>query len=188
MNPKTKYDPRIHNRQSIRLKGYDYSRAGFYFVTLCCEGRKHLFGKVERGRMILNEAGRVADACWLEIPDHFPHAVLHAHVVMPNHVHGIIELSGQKIFCPPGAGAENFLPLPRQHEFQKMIPRSIGSIVRGFKIGVTKWFRNREGDPGRDQPVKIWQRNYHERIIRDERAYQIISKYIHNNPLNWKGN
>jgi len=175
------YNPNIHHRRSIRLKGYDYSQAGLYFVTICVQDRECLFGKIENEKMILNDAGKIANECWLEIPNHFPNAVLYEHIVMPNHVHGIVELTQNNIAVVV-VGVENFQPLQQrqQHEFQKMIPRSIGSIVKGFKIGVTKWFRNNT-DIG-----KIWQRNYHEHIIRDEQSYKRISEYIINNPKNWK--
>ena len=117
-------------------------------------------------RMVLNAAGIVAHDCWMNIPHHFPNAVLHAFVVMPNHVHGIIELKDN-----PDSKKRN--------EFQKMIPRSIGSIVRGFKIGVTKWFRQQSYDD------PVWERNYFEHIIRDGDAFQTITYYINNNPQNW---
>lgn len=100
------YNPNIHHRRSIRLKGYDYSQAGLYFVTICCHNRMHLFGNVVNGGMELNDAGKIADACWMEIPNHFPNAVLHEYIVMPNHVHGIVELKTDinVVFV----GAENF--------------------------------------------------------------------------------
>ncbi len=213
------YNPNIHHRQSIRLKGYDYSQAGLYFITICVQDRKSLFGKIAGGdnvgvedfqplhhhqpEMVLNDAGKIADECWLEIPKHFPNAVLHEYIVMPNHVHGIVELKQND---DTNVGVQNFEPLPTQteftvgvenfhppqqsyessrNEFQKMIPRSIGSIVKGFKIGVTKWFRNNMLGVENYQPL-IWQRNYHEHIIRDEQSYQRISDYIINNPKNWK--
>ena len=176
------YNPNIHHRRSIRLKGYDYSQSGLYFITICCENRECRFGKIENDKMILNEAGKIADDCWLEIPGHFPNAILHEHIVMPNHVHGIVELTDAT-----NVGAENFLPLQSKHnEFQKIIPRSIGSIVKGFKIGVTKWFRKNDNVGVENfQPLQIWQRNYHEHIIRNEQSYQTISNYIINNPAKW---
>ena len=200
------YNSNIHHRRSIRLKGYDYSQAGLYFITICVQNKICLFGNIENTEMILNDAGKIANECWLEIPNHFPNAVLHEHIVMPNHVHGIIELQQNNFGA--NVGAENFLPLqqppslqppsslpqppgePPKNEFQKMIPRSIGSIVKGFKIGVTKWFRNnRTNNAGAknflpQQPV--WQRNYWEHIIRNEQSYQHISDYIINNPSKWK--
>ena len=196
MNDKPKYNPQIHHRRSIRLKGYDYSQAGLYFITICCQERECRFGKIEvradnnLPEMVLNDAGKIADECWMEIPKHFPNVKLHEHIVMPNHVHGIIELVdsvGAKNILPAQiVGVENFQPLQQQsnessrNEFQKMIPRSIGSIVKGFKIGVTVRAKNILPD------IKIWQRNYHEHIIRSEQSYNTISEYIINNPANWK--
>ncbi len=124
--------------------------------------------------MIMNDAGKMADKCWMEIPKHFPNAVLHEYVIMPNHVHGIIELVNDT-----NVGAENFLPLQQHNQFQKIIPHSIGSIVRGYKIGVTKWIRQNT------DVYNVWQRNFHEHIIRNEQSYQTISKYINDNPAKW---
>ena len=87
------FDPQIHKRRSIRLQGYDYSGSGLYFVTICTHTRACLFGQIVAGKMILNENGYWTEKCWLEIPLHFPNAILHEHIVMPNHIHGIIELT-----------------------------------------------------------------------------------------------
>jgi len=174
------YNPNIHHRRSIRLKGYDYSQAGLYFITICVKDRERLFGEIVDGKIVLNDAGKIADVCWLEIPKHFPNTVLHEHIVMPNHVHGIIELSQKNI---NDIRVENFQSV--QNEFQKIIPHSIGSIIRGYKIGVTKWFRNNTVGAENFLPV-LWQRNYYEHIIRDEKSYQRISEYIINNPKNWQ--
>jgi putative transposase len=194
----------LPNRKSIRLKGYDYSQAGLYFITICCDDRKCLFGKISDGKMIFNETGNVANECWLQIPKHFPNAILHEYIIMPNHVHGIIELIPEIL-----VGIQDNEPRtqniewaqnvePRQNEFQKIIPHSIGSIIRGFKIGVTKWIRqtsersvraeNIQPQPKNIQPQllkSIWQRNYYEHIIRNYQAYQNISNYIINNPTKW---
>jgi len=90
------YKPNIHHRKSIRLKGYDYSKSGLYFITICVKDRKCLFGNIMQENsvdpMVLNDAGKIVDECWLEIPKHFPNVVLHEHIIMPNHLHGIIEL------------------------------------------------------------------------------------------------
>ena len=80
----------MHNRRSIRFKGYDYTQAGLYFITICCQNRACLFGEIENGKMMLNDAGAIANDCWLNIPNHFPNAILHEYVIMPNHVHGKI--------------------------------------------------------------------------------------------------
>ena len=117
------YNPHIHHRHSIRLKGYDYSQSGLYYITICVQDRKCLFGKIVRindvriedfeprqREMILNDAGKIADNCWLEIPKHFPNAVLHEYIIMPNHVHGIIELIKTGLQCESVAnvGVQNF--------------------------------------------------------------------------------
>lgn len=172
-----KYNPNIHHRKSIRLKGYDYSQEGLYFITLCTQNRECLFGNITNGNMILNDAGMMVEKCWHEIPHHFPNTNLHEMVVMPNHFHGIIEITAV-------VRAKNFSPLP-----QSLPPRSpsktIGSIVRGFKIGVTKWFReNKQNQFPIGKPV--WQRNYWDRIIRNNDEYQRIMQYIINNPQQWE--
>lgn len=199
------YNSNKHHRKSIRLKGYDYSQAGFYFITICVHDRLCFFGEIVDGEMILNDAGRIANQCWLDIPKHFPNVVLRENIVMPNHIHGIIELVGANNYSPVinfteidspesvndldngvknipndnGAknisndnGAKNISPL-------RSPSKTIGSIVRGYKIGVTKWFRSN------GNMENIWQRNYWEHIIRDEPSYYRISEYIINNPGNW---
>ncbi|GAB5047449.1 hypothetical protein TdN_18410 [Thermodesulfovibrio sp. TK110] len=85
--------------------------------------------------MVLNDTGQIAQKCWLEIPDHYPNMILDEFVIMPNHIHGIIFINNKKT----NVGVQNFEPL--QNRYQKIIPKSIGSIIRGFKIGVTKLFR-----------------------------------------------
>ena len=79
-------------RRSIRLKGYDYSQSGFYFITICTHKKECLFGNIFNNSVELNDLGKYAHKCWMNIPAHFPNAVVHEHVIMPNHIHGIIEL------------------------------------------------------------------------------------------------
>ena len=172
------YNPHIHHRRSIRLKGYDYAQAGLYFVTICCQDRACLFGEIIDGKMILNDAGEIANECWTNIPNHFPNSVLHEYVIMPNHVHGIIELKSEYV------GAENIPPNHNGANDDSPLrspSKTIGSIVRGFKIGVTKWMRQNT------DLNNVWQRNYYEHIIRNEQSYQTISQYIINNPAKWVG-
>ena len=159
------------------MQGFDYSQPGAYFVTICTQERACLFGDVLDGDMRLNDAGRIVEQCWLAIPIHFPDAVLDAFVVMPNHVHGIVVIIDRAV------GAKNFSSQPRKNKAVRTPNRSpsktIGSIVRGFKIGVTKWFRESRGTE------KVWQRNYYEHIVRDEEALSRIRQYIENNPMQW---
>ncbi len=181
-------------RKSIRLKGYDYSQEGFYFITICTDNKKCIFGKIEDSQqmdivgaknfspvMFLNETGRIADKCWLEIPKHFSHAILHEHIIMPNHVHGIIEL-----IEIAESRAKGFSPLQTEYKTSFTSPsKTIGSIVRGFKIGVTKWLRNYRME---DYPIQrmVWQRDYYEHVIRDEKEYCKITDYIVNNAAKWR--
>jgi putative transposase len=173
-----KYNPEIHRRHSVRLKEYDYSRAGLYFITICTQNRLFLFGKIENGEMLLNDAGKNTNECWLQIPEHFPQIKLHGHIIMPNHIHGIIEIT--KITT---VGAKHFSPSPNRANVDSPLRQSpsqtIGSVVRGFKIGVTKWFHVNT------DIQTIWQRNYYEHIIRDDKSYHKISEYIQTNPLKW---
>jgi REP element-mobilizing transposase RayT len=165
----------IHHRKSIRLRGYDYSQAGLYFITICTHGRLPIFGKISDGKMMPNEGGKMVEKCWHAIPDHFPWAMLDEFVVMPNHVHGIIIVGANNHLPPPN----NHLPPPNNHLPQHGTSRTVGSIVRGFKIGATKWFR------ANTDVHAVWQRNYYEHIIRNEEAYLKIAEYIQANPLLW---
>lgn len=190
-----KYNPDKHKRRSIRLKGYDYSREGLYFITICCQNRAHYFGEIINEEMQLNEIGEIAQKCWRDIPNHFKNVLLHTFVVMPNHIHGIIEIVtpvGANQHLPYNETVNQHLPhnetanyhLPDDNRAKDISPlrgtsNTIGSIVRGFKIGVTKWVRSNTNIH------QIWQRNYYEHIIRNEASYFRIHEYIENNPAKW---
>jgi len=187
------------NRRSIRLKGYDYSSPGAYFVTLCTQNRKCLFGQVVNKEMQLNDMGRIAKKCWNEIPSHFSHVRLDEFTVMPNHIHGILIVTpvGANNYSPIGENiltpvrAKNLSPL-RTNNHSPHRPqgtsKTIGSIIRGFKIGVTKWCRkqNRQNIPCSDTIKDIWQRNYFDHIIRDDKSLNRIREYIIQNPMQWE--
>ncbi|MBI4353588.1 MAG: transposase, partial [Candidatus Omnitrophica bacterium] len=95
-----------HHRRSVRLRGYDYSRAGAYFVTVCTGNREFLFGNIHSGKMVVNDAGKMAELCWQKIPEHYPDVAVDIYVVMPNHVHGILVIKNQT-----DVGANNYSPL-----------------------------------------------------------------------------
>jgi REP element-mobilizing transposase RayT len=151
-------------RNSTRLVGFDYCQVGWYYLTLCCQGRAHRFGEIKDAQMMLNASGMHAAQCWRHIPDHFPNAQLDTFVIMPDHMHGIIQIVGANNHSPFGPSGTS---------------RTIGSMVRGFKCGVSVWFRQ-NGDQS-----QIWQRNYWERVIRDDLELQRIRQYITDNPKNW---
>lgn len=170
-------NPEIPRRRSIRLQVYDYSQAGAYFVTLCTQDATCLFGNIADGEMLLNEAGRVVEMCWKEIPNHFPHVQLDEFVIMPNHVHGILFIGDTPI-----GRAKNFSPLPDPKFLRRPAgtSKTLGSVIRGFKIGVTKWLRQNTSIQD------VWQRNYWEHIVRHDSELTGIREYIHNNPAQWE--
>lgn len=158
---KNKYNPQIHHRRSIRLKGYDYSQAGLYFITICCKDMVCFFGDVVNRQMVLNDAGKMVENEWLKLPNRFKNIALHEYVVMPNHFHAILEITvvdGTAVGQMVGA-------------FQSIVTVE---YIRGVKtLGWTPFNR------------KLWQRNYYENIIRNEQSYHRISNYIINNPAKW---
>jgi len=170
-----KYDPDIYHRRSIRLKGYDYSKAGAYFVTICAQNRECLLGDIVDGETRLNDAGKMVKRCWGEIPTHFPHVELDEFIVMPNHMHGII------VICPTGRGMA--CRAPTQRQFAKPIAGSLSTIIGSFKSATTRQINHIRNTPGHH----VWQRNYYERIIRSEEEMDRIRTYIIDNPVKWAG-
>lgn len=163
-------------QKQYRLKDYDYSSDGFYFVTLCTQDREDYFGQIIDCKMQLSQIGYVAQKCWLEIPGHFPFVKLDEFVVTPNHIHGII------IVIDNSVGTQNFAFLQIKNEYQnKFGPQSknLSSIIRGFKIGVTKYAKN-------NNIYFAWQSRFHDRIIRDEQELNRIRHYILLNPEKWE--
>jgi putative transposase len=192
-----RFDPDIHQRHSIRLAGYDYSSAGFYFVTICVQGRDCLFGEVVEDRVVLNDAGRMVEHWWHEISNKFSTVGLDHYVIMPNHFHGII------ILHPPDVGADlcvrpgsDSFPVGANLRVRPGFRRSempgghtgppLPTVVQWFKTMSTNAYihgvNNHNWPPF---PGKLWQRNYYERIIRNENELHNIRQYIHNNPAKW---
>src|SRR5215216_710218 len=134
-----KYNPDIHHRRSIRLHGYDYTRAGAYFVTACTYARECLFGQIAGGEMRLNAYGEIALECWLAIPEHCPHVDLDAFLVMPNHVHGILVLVDAAI------GRSH---APARERFGKPVSGSLPTIMRLYKAAVTRRIDELRDTPG----------------------------------------
>lgn len=172
----------IHRRKSIRLPGYDYSQAGAYFITICSHQRQPVFGHITDREMTLNAAGVTLEKHWRDIPDHFPTVTLGEYVVMPDHFHGIIWIT------PHPAGAIFIAPqntdAMQQQQQQGAMNRAptVGNIIRAFKARCTHAINQINHTPG----YPVWQRNYHENIIRNETACQAIAEYIRNNPQTWQ--
>jgi REP element-mobilizing transposase RayT len=173
------YNPDIHHRRSIRLKGYDYSQAGAYSVTICTKDRVCMFGDIADGQMWTNDAGNMIGKWWMELTNKFPDMGLDEYIVMPNHLHGIINIVGADLsVCPDKSngntkkGAHTGSPLHR--------------IIQWFKTMTTNDYINgvkQSGWPPFNR--KLWHRNYYEHIIRDERALNSIRRYIQANPCLW---
>jgi len=189
-----KFDPQKHQRRSIRLKGYDYCQAGAYYVTIVTYQRDLLFGEIVNEEMILNELGKIADECWRAIPDHFPFVELGTYVIMPNHVHGIIwieEKEGTRRRCvldDEYRARQRRVPtepnalMETTEGFGKPVKGSIPTVVRAYKSAVTYAVNAVQNQRG----AVLWQRNYYEHIIRNDRELNNIRRYILNNPLRWQ--
>jgi len=167
-----KYNPQIHHRRSIRLQDYDYSSEGAYFVTMCTKNRECLFGEIVNGEMVLSEYGKIVEQCWFNLPNHYDNIELDAYVIMPDHFHGIIFITDSV------KNVESQPELSRQQQRRKML---LPKIVGRFKMNSAKQINQMRNTPG----ISVWQRNYYEHIIRDEKSLENIRNYIVQNPSKW---
>ena len=183
----TRYDPQKHHRRSIRLKGYDYSQPGAYFFTLVAEGRQPVFSQVQDGIAVLTEIGRIVQRAWFRLPAFFP-VILDEHILMPDHFHGILFIQQTDDGRCKGEASDKPISLhndipgpmfcPNENGTQ---PGSLNAIIQNFKSTSTRKINQYRGTPGLD----VWQRNYYERIIRDEEELNRARVYIRCNPFRW---
>jgi putative transposase len=163
---------------SIRAANYDYRSRGIYFVTICSYQRSCIFGRVVGHEVELFPLGCIVRKTWLAIPLHYPHVKLHENVVMPNHIHVLIEIGCRD-------GAQHAAPLGsagiRAVRERRVLAGSLGAIVRSFKAAVTKFARTELR-----YSEEIWQRNYFERVVRDGKEYSETCRYIADDPLKWE--
>ncbi len=187
-----KFDPQKHHRRSIRLKGYDYSQAGAYFVTIVAWQREMLFGEIVDGVMNLNRHGHIVRDAWFDLKNHYRHVELGEFVIMPNHVHGIVvlvddckggsSLLGETIVSDADSSGIDTMPTNQTRPYVKPTTRhGLPEIVRAFKSFSAKRINRLRHTDG----IPVWQRNYYEHIIRNEREMDNITKYIETNPLRW---
>jgi putative transposase len=187
-----------HHRRSHHLADFDYTQAGFYFVTIVTYQRENNFGSISEGIVNLSRAGLVAQMEWLHLAERFPFVTLDEFIVMPNHFHGILVLreigNGEtRLFASPNQKNANTIgarlmkltttgdcnsasPLPAG-----TIAQSLGSLVGAYKSTCARLINGIRGTPG----SPVWQRNYFEHIIRNEDDLRRIRSYIRNNPLRW---
>jgi len=166
MNPM----PLRKRKNSLRHPGYDYTTNGAYFVTICTHHRLNYFGAIEQQEMILSPLGKIVEERWLSLPTHHPTVELDVFVVMPNHFHGIVILQ---------TGMTGHAPT---RQFSRPISNSISTIVGSFKASVTRTIKRLPNAP----EFPIWQRNYHDHIIRNHREYETIATYVEHNPALWE--
>jgi putative transposase len=169
-------------RKRTRQPGIDYARLGFYFVTICTKEKEEILGKVVNENMESNDYGRIVRECWLDLPDHYHYCRLHEFIIMPNHVHGIIEIIGG-----PGVGAgfkpartlkpEELQPARLDKSFRSY---SLSEILRAFKT-----FSSRSINQKYPDGLFQWQRSFHDRVIRDKGELTAITRYIVENPRHW---
>jgi len=158
------HDPDIHHRRSIRLKGYDYSRAGACFITICTRARECILGDMVGGEIRLNEYGTIVRDERLILPNRYPNTELDAFIVMPNHIHAIIVI-------------HHVVRNDAKHPRTMLIPKIVGYV----KMNSAKRINRSRGTPG----ARVWQRNYHEHVVRNDADLARIRKYIDGNPCKW---
>jgi len=159
------------NRKSNRLKDYDYSRNGYYFVTICIKDRQELFGTVENNQMILNDLGKIAEKCWIDLPNHYMNCALDEFTIMPNHIHGIVVIDNELLTNYVVTG---FKPVTTKNH-------SLSEIIRGFKTFSSRCINEL------NLPLLFrWQRSFYDHIIRNEKSLEKIREYVVYNPLKWE--
>lgn len=159
------------NRKTNRLKNYDYSQNGYYFVTICVKDKHELLGKIENNNVILNEYGKIVENCWFDLPNHYNNCSLDAFIVMPNHIHGIIIINNDPIV---GTGLKPVLTNTNK-------VYSLSEIIRGFKT-----FSSRRINESSPNLSFSWQRSFYDRVIRKEDSLGKIREYVTYNAQKWK--
>jgi len=158
---------KIMERKLNRLKNYDYSQNGYYFITICTKDKREYLGSIEEGRMNLSKFGEVVNECWHQLPKHYLNCSLDSFVVMPNHIHGIIVINNENIV---GNGLK---PFPT---------RGLSEIVRGFKTFSSRKINDKIKRGDRFQ----WQKSFYDHVIRNEKSLNHLREYILYNPLKWE--
>ncbi len=175
----------MYKRRSIRCRNREYTKPGAYFLTILTHQRKHLFGRVESGKMILNSYGRIAEREWLKTGEMRPYLSLDAYVIMPDHIHMIIIINS---VIPPSTHMDsthcvraNCVRPSVDTETERGFSGSIGAVISGYKASVTRKINTLRNTPG----LSVWQRNYFDRILREKDTLKRYRDYIHLNPENW---
>jgi REP element-mobilizing transposase RayT len=200
------YDPHKHHRRSIRLKGYDYTQEGMYFITICVQGGRCLLGQIQDGEMRPNPAGKMVQQTWDALPKRFPQVDTDAFVIMPNHIHGILAIREPLV----GVGLVPTQNVPNQNmpaqdateeattagrdsaeqatgnRVTTRVTPTLGQIVGAMKsITTHQYTQGVHGLGWVPFEQRFWQRNYYEHIIRNETELSATRRYTRDNPANW---
>lgn len=178
----------LPDRQSIRLKNYDYSQSGLYFVTICTENRECLFGDIINGKMVLNECGNMIEKWCNKIPNKF-NVILDKNQIMPNHIHIIIHIVGADPCVRPNNNPcvrPNILINESNNGSTRGSTPTAGTMIQWFKtMSTNEYIKNVNEKKWKPFDKRLWQRNYYEHIIRTENDLNKIREYIINNPSMW---
>lgn len=153
----------LRERKRNRLKKFDYSQSGWYFVTVCAKNRVEYFGKVIDRKIVLNRYGEIIKNTWFNLPHHYRNCLLDEFILMQDHVHGII------IIKYVGNGLK---PFPTKY--------SLSEIIRGFKTFSSRSIHQLGSNSFR------WQKSFYDHIIRNEQSLWRIRQYIRDNPKHWE--
>jgi len=178
------------SRNSLRLKNYNYSQSGLYFVTICINQRKELLSEIVDDKVILNDAGKMVEDSYFSLQVRFPNISCDSYVIMPNHIHfifkikecddnvGVVPCANPSSRQPQGIAATN---KPRDQN-----SASLSEVVAALKsISTVQYIRGVTDNGWQKFDKRLWQRNYYEHVIRSEESYIKIAEYIENNPINW---
>jgi putative transposase len=165
----------MNSRRSLRIKDFDYSQNNYYFVTICSFNSVNIFGQLDEETVILNSIGVIASNCLTQIPKHFSNVIIDEHLVMPNHIHAIIIINNDM-----NSDSGTIYRAPTKIEkFSAPKSGTLSRIISAYKAAITREAnRQKTGNT-----IKIWQRNYYEHVIRNEKELSKIRNYIRNNPL-----
>ena len=169
----------LKERKRLRLKEYDYSQPGAYFVTICTKDRENRFGEIANGEMQENDLAAVVHTCWNDLTDHYPNVALDQFVVMPNHVHAIVVILDEPAMVRECTVGDGLRPSPTRPSPTRKHPLS--EIVRAFKSFSARRINEITNTPG----TPVWQRGFYDHIIRDDRSMTRIREYIAHNPQHW---
>lgn len=177
------YEKRFNNfrRQTHRLKGFDYSKNGYYYITICTKNREYYFGEIIGDTMRHSLIGKIVQEYWVNIPKHYPFVILDKFIIMPNHIHGIIVINNKDNMALCNIATHNCASLPVDRHYNKFGVQSnnLSAIIRGYKSTVKRYANQNKIEFN-------WQPRFYDKIIRNENELFRIREYIKNNPTNWQ--